>query len=548
MMIKKLALVTAFFWLSPLLAQSPMPTYGADNLRTGWYPDQPDLAPSLVANPSFGQLFAANVTGQVYAQPLVWNGVVLVVTETNDVYGLDERTGSTLWTRRVETPWNAADLGCPDLSPFVGITGTPVIDPATNAAYFFAKTYQSGSSGPAKYVAHSVDVATGEERPGFPVAIEGSPTNDGATVFDAKFELQRPALLLLDGVVYAAFGSHCMYGPYHGYVAGVSTSGALTTLWATTIGDVYGASIWQSGAGIVSDGPGRLFVVTGNTGGPTSPAPGYNPPANLGESAIRLEVQPDGSLVPRDFFAPAEAAALDLGDLDFGSGGPVALPGTPFGLPGHPDLLLAGGKEGSLFLLDRTSLGGFSQGPGGSDAALVRSPRYGGVWGKASVWPGDGGYVWLPTGSPGASSEGSMGRLLAFQVGLDGSGKPALNLVASSPDGFWFGSGAPVVTSAGTASGTALVWLVWCPDGTGLGAQLRAYDAVPAGGAPVLRFSAPISQATKFAAPGVGNGRIYVGTKDGHAYGFGTSVRAQPDPGLQTAPRPGAGSVLAIPS
>ena len=521
MLTKTTALAVAAFFCIPLVARSSSPTYGADNQRTGWYPDQPGLAPSTVADPSFGELFQAEVTGQVYAQPLVWNGVVVIVTETNDIYGLDAETGEARWTRRVETPWNSADLGCPDLAPTVGITGTPVIDPATSAAYFFAKTYQSGSSGPGKYVAHAVSVATGEELPGFPVTVEGSPTNDPGISFDATYQLQRPGLLLLDGVVYAGFGSHCMFGPYHGYVAGVSTSGQLRTLWSTTPHDLFGGSIWQSGGGIVSDGPARLFVVTGNRGGPAAPSPGENPPPNLGQSVIRLEVQADGSLLPRSFFTPYDAPDLDDGDLDFGSGGPVALPSDPFSLPGHPALVLAGGKAGALFLLDRENLGGCRQGAGGTDAALLRTEPYGGVWAKPSVWPGDGGYVWLPTASPEASSVGSAGRLLAFRFEVDGGGQPALSLVAASRDDFWFGSGSPVITSNGTVAGTALVWVVRSPDGTGLGAELRAYDAVPSGGFPVLRFSAPVSQATKFAAPGVGDGRIYVGARDGHVYGFG---------------------------
>ena len=525
MLTQTTALAAATFFCVPLLAQPSNPTYGGDNQRTGWYPDQPGLAPSTVAGPWFGELFRTDVTGQVYAQPLVWNGLVLVVTETNDVYGLDAETGTVRWTRRVEVPWNAADLGCPDLTPTVGITGTPVIDPATDTAFFFAKSYASGSSGAAKYVAHAVDVATGEERPGFPVPVEGSPTNDPGIAFDATYQLQRPGLLLLDGVVYAGFGSHCMFGPYHGYVAGVSASGRLTTLWSTTSRDVYGGSIWQSGGGIVSDGPGRLFVVTGNRGGPAAPSPGAAPPPDLGQSVIRLEVQPDGSLLPRSFFTPSDAPSLDDGDLDFGSGGPVALPGEPFSLPGHPDLVLAGGKAGALFLLDRQDLGGCRQGSGGSDAALLRTAPNGGVWAKPAVWPGDGGYVWLPTASPDVSSVGSAGRLLAFHFGIDGAGQADLRLEAVSSDDFGFGSSSPVITSIGTVSGTALVWLVWSPDRSGLGAELRAYDAVPAGGLPVLLFSAPVSQATKFAAPGVGNGRIYVGTRDGHVQGFGAPKR-----------------------
>ena len=114
----------------------------------------------------------------------------------------------------------------------------------------------------------------------------------------------------------------------------------------------------------------------------------------------------------------------------------------------------------------------------------------------------------------------------AYQYGVNGSGTPTLNLVGQSPDAFGFGSSAPVVTSDGTTSGSALVWTVWSADGTGEGAQLRAYDPVPVDGVLQLVWSAPVGDSSKFNPPGVADNRLYVGTRDGHVLGFGAPVGA----------------------
>jgi iron transport multicopper oxidase len=247
---------------------------------------------------------------------------------------------------------------------------------------------------------------------------------------------------------------------------------------------------------------------------------------------VRLGVQPDGKLQATDFFAPYDAAKLDTWDADFGSGGPVALPSPWFGTLSAPNLLVAVGKQGYVYLLDRSSLGGIGQGPGGADQVVSRTGPYGGVWSRPAVWPGDGGYVYMPTASGGTSAGGSSGHLQTYAYGVDGSGNPTLSRVASSSDAFGFGSSAPVVTSNGTGSGSALVWIVWSPDGSGSGAQLRAYAPLPSSGRPTLLWSAPVGQSSKFNPPGVGDNRIYVGTRDGHVLGFGAPV----DPPLTSSP------------
>lgn len=498
-------------------------TNAADDMRTGWYSDQSSLTPQLVSGGTFGQLWSAAVDGQVYAQPLLANGTLLVATENNKVYGLNPGTGALKWTLNLGTPWKAADIGCGDLTPNIGVTATPVVDAATNTAYLTHKTYASGTTGPAAYWLDAIDLTTGAQKAGFPVRLSGTAQNASAQTFNPTTELQRPGLLLMDGVVYAAFGGHCDITPYQGWVFGVSTGGVVKARWvANQTGN--GAGIWQSGAGLTSDGSGRILLSTGNGGAPNSAILGTTPPGNLGESVVRLNVQADGSLRAVDFFAPFDAFSLDSWDADFASGGVTGLPAPTFGTAALPKLAVAVGKQGYVYLLNRDDLGGSRQGPSGSDRVVQRIGPYGGVWSRPGVWPGQGGWVYIPTASGGTTAAGSSGNLRVYRYGLSGTGQPTLSLQATSTDAFGFSSSAPVITSDGTTAGSALVWMIWTPGGSGTGAQLRAYDPVPVNGAPVLRWSAPIGQSSKFNPPGIGAGRVYVGTRDGHVLGFGSPV------------------------
>ncbi|GAA3266483.1 choice-of-anchor D domain-containing protein [Dactylosporangium vinaceum] len=520
-------LVTAL--LSPLLAigavtlvagpaGADVTTASVDNLRTGWDANEPALGPSAVSAADFGQLFATDLNGQVYAQPIVAGGTLIAATENNWIYGLNPQTGAIVWSRSVGPAWPASAIGCGDLVPNIGITSTPVYDPATQSVFFTAKVNDGADANHPHFYMHSINPATGAERSGWPVTIQGTPTNDPSNTFNPKTAAQRPGLLLLDGVVYAGFASHCDYGPYVGYVAGVrTTTPAMSTLWSTEAGRSTGmGGIWQSGGGLVSDGSGRIIVATGNGVSP-APGPGTSPPGTLAESVIRLQVNGDGSLAARDFFSPANNGKLDQDDTDFGSGGPVALPAA-FGTAAHPHLLVQTGKDGRVYLLDRDNLGGMAQGPGGTDASLVPpAGPYSGVWGHPAVWGGDGGYVYQVE---------NQGFLRAFKYGVNGSGLPTLTAAATSPATFGYTSGSPIVTSSGTTSGSAIVWAVYSDGSTGANGQLRAYDALPAGGQLHLRYSAPIGTAAKFAVPASDNGRVYVGNRDGRILGFGRPTTA----------------------
>ena len=522
-----LAVVLLCAWLGaivPTSARADETTVSTDSLRTGWDRNEPGLSPASVQSSDFGQLFATQLDGQVYAQPITVAGTLIAATENDKVYGLDPVTGAVKWSRDVGPYWPSSAIGCGDLAPDVGITSTPVYDPASGAVYFTAKVNDGVDDTHPHYYLHAVDPGTGAEKAGFPVTIAGAPSNDPTLAFDPYRQMQRPGLLLLGGVVYMGFGSHCDFGPYRGYVVGVSTTTAkITAMWASETGSSNeGGGIWQAGGGLVSDGAGRIFVATGNGINPPA-GPGSSPPGTLSESVVRLQVQSDGSLAAADFFSPANAPTLDLNDTDLASGGGMALP-DGFGTTAHPHLLVQQGKDGRVFLLDRDNLGGRSQGAGGTDAVVGTTGPFQGQWGHPAFWGGDGGYVYLVDNG---------GPLRALKYGLTGSGDPALTLTGTSTDTFPYTSGSPVVTSTGTSSGSALVWVVQSTGPTGANSTLRAYNPVPdANGNLALVWSTPIGTAAKFATPGTDGNRIYVGTRDGMVLGYGrpatTAVNGSP--------------------
>ncbi|MEV0536976.1 hypothetical protein [Kitasatospora sp. NPDC050463] len=230
---------------------------------------------------------------------------------------------------------------------------------------------------------------------------------------------------------------------------------------------------------------------------------------------MRLGVNADGSLAPKDFFSPTNNRDMDHGDLDLGSGGPAALP-SGFGTAAHPHLLVQVGKDGRIFLLDRDHLGGMGQGPNGTDGTVGTTGPFKGVWGHPGVWGGDGGYVYLVE---------NYGSLRALKYTVNSAGNPQLTSAGTSTEGFGYASGSPVVTSNGTASGSALVWTVY--SGTGPGGQngeLRVYDPLPVNGTLKLRRSFALGTVSRFAVPATDAGRVFVGTKDGHLVAFGRAA------------------------
>jgi hypothetical protein len=513
----------------------------ADSSVTGWYPNEPSLSPANVTGGDFGEIFDTQLDGAVYAQPLVDQPTVLTVTGNDYAYGLNSTTGAIEWQHSYGTPADPlTNNGCGDIGNDLGITGTPVIDPSTGIAYFVAAEEVDGVA--ADFM-EAVDVQTGATPQGWPtggVPMVGSADNDSGTVFNGDYQTQRPGLILVNGVVYAAFGSQCDYDNWEGWLVGVSESSAsITTMWSTeedvsdTGFEQPGGGIWESGSAPVVDN-GDIFFATGNGDIPTGPEPGTDTSnTTYGEAVVELGTNGSGQLQVVDWFMAADAQSLNNQDGDLGSGGPVTLPAS-MGTTDDPDPMVEDGKQGILYVLNMADLGGYQQGPSDGDDVEYETPQSdGSVWGKAGVWPGDGGYIYYQTS--GATPLSTTGGALNVFQRVDTDGALSFQLVgstANSDNTFGYGSGSPIVTSDGTASGTALLWIIHANSSTGTDSQLEAFDPVPEnpgsdGTLEQVWSSAPFTS-TVFSQPSVDNGILYVGTKDDTLLGFGAVPSSTP--------------------
>ncbi len=467
----------------------------------------------------FGQVFKTSVNGQIYAQPLVVGTQVIVATENNNVYALNASTGKINWSVSLGKPYAIKD--CQNIVPNVGVTSTPVYYPSTRNVYVMANI-NTGKA--VDWRLFGVSVTTGKIS--FTHGVYGSPSNDSHITFDGLQQLQRPGLLLLNGQIYAAFSSHCDHNPWAGYVSAINPSNGNATLWTDESGATDNqAGIWQSGGGLISDGPNRIILTSGNGVSPAK-GPGDKPPGQLAESVIRLQQDSNGNLSAQDFFSPADAPTLDQNDLDYGAAGPAEL---PVGTTAYKRVIVQDGKIGHIFLLNADNLGGREQGSGSSDNDLYQSQAYGGLWGHPAIFErstsaippsssGNGDYVFVA---------GKNDFVREFEVNTNGSGVPRLNDVANSTFQFGYGSGSPVVTSNGTDPNSAVVWLT--QDNGGSNSTLVAFPVVPqpakGGGVKLAEINGlPIGTAANYSIPATAKGMVYVGTGDGHVYGFGVTT------------------------
>jgi hypothetical protein len=507
-------------------------TVSGDAARDGWDPNEPGLSPGFVGSGQFGRIFSTAVSGQQYAQPLVIGPSLVASTMRNNVYKINTTSGAIDWQKQIGTPEPMSIINCDAVTDVVGILSTPTYDTNTHTIYEMARTWDGLNAASAQYMLHALELSTGAELPGWPVTIAGAASNDPTVTFNPVVQNQRPGLLLLGGFVYAAFASWCDAGDYKGWISSVSTTTRSVHLWTSEARppttNSFGG-IWQAGSGIMSDGPGRIFVAVGNGDVPVV-GPGMQSQPTMGNAVVSLNANPDGTLTHADHFAPYNASDLNVQDLDLGSTGPVALPDS-FGVPGHPHLLVQGSKTGTLYLLDRDNLGGRSQGAGGGNLDVAENATLGtGVYSHASVWPGDGGYLYLSAGSEEV-----------FQISTNG-GTVTLNHVAGFEYSLGYRLGSSIVTSNGTQSGSALVWSFVEPIGGGSGAELRAHLAVPDHQTLPLLWRAPIGEVNKFTVPVASAGKVFAGTLDGHVIGFGPI----PNPwGVSVPPSGGSSSNFA---
>ncbi|KAL8693509.1 MAG: hypothetical protein Q9224_003739 [Gallowayella concinna] len=513
----------------PWLVQSLAPTdevTDADPPQSGYLPNH-NMQPSIVGSSSFGILWTNNYNAKErwYAKPLVYTPpgqkqLVFTASSQNWIRTVDAVTGAPINARQVQPPFLQSELGCADMPDTIGIVGTPVIDPSTSTAYFFAKGYQNkaSSGGVAKgiYNFYAVNVLDLTDRPGFPVLIDGNNAdNDPTRYFIGGTVLQRPSLVKIGGTVYGTFGGHCDLFNYTGMIAGVSTTpgvgvNSMFAMEAAPGGppattDIMlqkggKAGIWMSGMAPATDG-GRLFVVTGNGQGhenKDTPASGRSPLSTLDEVVANFAVS-DGKLALQDYFEPYEYIGMDAGDRDLGSGGVTLLDPSVFkGTNGVARIGVTIGKNGKAYIMNADNLGGFKLGPGATDNILQTIISPNAVFGGAGSYPLEGGYIYFtPVGSP----------TLVYKLGLDQKGSPLFSKVGQSTDNSAgrVGVGVPTITTYKGQPGTGIVWV------TDVEAGLKAYNAVPNASGQLTKINIPgTGGLNKFGRPAFGDGRLYV--------------------------------------
>src|SRR5437867_8956997 len=340
-------LFTAGLWsaILPTDAQVNV-TQEHNNLsRDGLYIDAA-FTPAAAAGLTRDLTFDGAVSGNVYAQPLYIEGapsgpMIIAVTASNNIYALDATNGAVIWQRTDIGPAVTSGLPCGNISP-VGTIGTPVVDLVSRSLFFDALV--DGVT--KKHFIYSLNVDTGLTNPGWPVDVNATAMYNGI-IFNSLEQEERGGLALVKGIVYVAYsGYNGDCGSYHGWVVGVQINNSSNVnAWATT---AVKGGIWGHG-GVASDGT-NMLVVTGNTSGTGGVWGG-------GEAIIRLQAGPVWSGLPTDYWAPTNWLSLDNTDTDLG-GVSATLVDVPGATPSQ--LVLALGKDGNAYLVNRNNLGGIT--------------------------------------------------------------------------------------------------------------------------------------------------------------------------------------------
>ncbi len=615
----------AFLLLAPAPARAQAPTdvlsyHGNSIASVGVNAAETQITPTSITDGTFGKLFSTDITdvpnttgipsstlpsginytaaaGQVYAEPLVKTGVnittgnykgvhdvVFVATSMDSLFAIDATGGTVLWKDSFlynasgnPNPLNATipvgvtacpggfktEINSQDISPWIGVVGTPVIDGVNGYIYLVVKTREVRNSDQTHphYVLtlHKVRLADGLDTSAVmaDTTLQTSDTtftfNSGPYIvgtgqaavtvsgqsriyLNAVRHMCRPALQLYSGRIYVGVGSHGDNQPYHGWILTYDASTLVCNgAWNPTPNSSEGeGGIWQGGGGVVIDSSGYIYFEIGNgafdgtiSNGVVSGLDASGFPANgdYGDCFIKLALDSTTTqgnqgtnkngwgLKIVDYFAPYNNHSLDSADTDIGSGGPCILPDSA-GSTAHPHLLLGGGKEGKFYLIDRDNMGKFST----TDKvvqtfAMANSASF-------SVPAYFNGRFYTSAGYGGTTTSWPLTNA-AITTGA----------AQNSPDQIAFPGCSPYITANGTSNG--VVWVV--DKGTG---QLRAYDAANmttelwTSNQNATRDT--LGSAVKFSVPTPVNGHVYVGTAD-HLVVYGPPIPPTAPPAAPTA-------------
>jgi hypothetical protein len=551
------ALTSILLIASGASAQPPaITTQMVNNAHTNWNSNETTLTVANVKSSAFQMLFQDTIDDGTYFQPLYVPGVnlgaqgthnvIIVGTENNTVYAFDADTqGAPLWqvslTPSGETLQNMNDYANTRI-PHMGISGTGVIDTSTNTLYVVAASKTTSSPTTFYQRIHALDITTGKEKFGGPVIITakylgsgGEQDGNGNVIFDPLIEFDRAGLTLLGNNVYIPWSAHedngyspsgpTNGGEYQGWVMAYNkTSLAQTAVYNDSpnlASGTGGGSIWQSAVGMVTDGT-SIYALTANgafdqnTGG-----------GDYGDSLLRLTTP---SLSIGDYFTPCNQAALDMNDVDLASGAPMILPTQS---NGPANLLTFSGKEGTIYLINRSSLGSYTA-TTVPDSAQCSDNVVQELWrvlGTASNSSSDRNAFW---GAPAFFADNS-GRQYVYYTGdyapifeydlknatlAEGQspgGNP--NQTPTTSDGYDYARGGtlPAISSNGGDTSTAILWAIRhpTPATSAHGTGTLMLDAFPANDLTTeIVNDVPAGNWTfqndAFITPTIANGKVYV--------------------------------------
>ena len=504
---------TLIFSAAVLWSTDAQTTQRGGNSRAGQYDNEIFLTPENVNSTHFGSVFSYNVDGTVAAQPLYVPSVnipgvgtvnvLYVATQHDSVYAFNADTpgsGAPLWQVSFRNAANGVSSvpisaqGCAGVTNYteVGVMGTPVIDSATNTMYVVAKTQEAAQSG-FNYVfrLHALDITTGAEKFGGPTVITASVMNGKTQVtLNTQYNQQRPALLEANGSIFIGFGSNGCDRNAHGWLLAYSASTLQQqAVFNTSPAVTYGSSLWMAGVGPAADVENNIYLITANgaydidKGG-----------SDWGDTILKM-IFNGTTFSIADSFTPFNQATMAQQDLDLGSGGAVLLPTQT---SGPQNLLVAAGKTGTIYLVNRDKMGGYNSSADnivqelpGAVTSIYGAPIY---WNNAIYFAGRNDNI----------------KAFPFVNGMITT--PPVETLNS-----YLLTGVPVISANGSSNG--ILWLVRNLTPTSSTTMLSAFNASTLQTNLVGIYDTQqnssrdsLGTAPHFATPLVVNGRVYVGT------------------------------------
>lgn len=496
--------------IAPPLGNAKVLTYHNDIERTGQNLNETILTHSNVNSANFGKIGFLSVDGLVDAEPLYVSNltvagsahnVVFVVTEHDSAYAFDADTFAQLWKVSVlgVNESTSDTRGCGQVSPEIGITSTPVIDlnAGAHGTIYLVAMSKNGSNYFQRL--HALDITTGAEESGSPTTIQATfPNLGGHTTFDPKQYKERVGLLLMNGVIYTGWASHCDINPYTGWIMGYSQSTLQQVSVLNITPNGSEGAIWMAGAGLAADSSNNIYFLAGNgTFDDTLDASGFPNKSDYGNGFIKLSTA-GNNLTVADYFNMHDTDSESGADTDLGSGGAMVLPDLKDTQGNTWHLAVGAGKDSRMYVVNRDLMGKFNTSNDNAIYQELGGALPGGVWAMPAYFNNTVYY-----GSVGAA-------LKAFTFA---NAKLSATPSSSSSASFGYPGTTPSISANGSTNG-----IVWAVQNNG-GGVLRAYDATNL----ATEFYNSNQAANgrdnfsdnKFITPMIADGKVFVGTPTG---------------------------------